>query len=307
MISSKVDFPYPLLAHGFDDFVDSELNFNIDFENADAVDGAFYFRAVYDLRCPGLQKMLENKTAKAVIILESSAASYRKIFEFEGFQNAGVFSFPADSVVKNITLTCCVVATAAIPNYSLPEFNPEYYADFSVAVQKGDILARALTETVNLDDSELEKPLSSIFSILRNDELNTMMFLNFEDEKIEVSMKPELYGLYYELRSFNNGSFRRYLSGIVVLPALTEAIDKIIGNEQSGDERSERMADKRWYRAIRKKASTLGQDLGSYTDSSASLASCLLGDVVYDALSNFKATIEDEMGGHVIERIGGDD
>jgi hypothetical protein len=154
----------------------------------------------------------------------------------------------------------------------------------------------------------LDKPISSIFNIAEKSDMDMMIYPEFEDDKIRINIKPEMYDTYFKLRDYNNGAYRRALAGLVVLPVLTEAIDKMIGNMQCDESlRDMRMIDLRWYRAITKKLRELNIDLENYNDPSISLASKLLGDVVHDALLTFKLVIDDETSGEDIIRIGRDD
>ena len=65
--------------------------------------------------------------------------------------------------------------------------------------------------------------------------------------------------------------------------------------------------DKRWFRAIEKKAAARGVDISGYRDSAATLADQLLGDISYDALRQFEETFEVEFNNGDMEILGGAD
>lgn len=308
MRKNKIEYPHPVLIRGKDDYIDCSFELLLDIDDFKTVGEEIIFLPKYTMECNGLTELLSKGKAKVVVIVQSSVASYRNDFAFQTNENSAEFRIAKNSVIKNIEFTGCIIANEDIKPFVLGELNPMYYKDSPQEVRKGDLLAIDNTIIFDLDDSELEKPISSIFNISKQKELEMMICPNYEGEKIEIQVLPEVFDIYYKLKSFNNGSFRRYLSAVVVLPVLTEAIDKMIGNNQcESDIRDDRMFEKRWYKSIEKKLKEHNIDLQGYNDSSVSLASKLLGDIVYDAMVSFKDTMDDEMGGSEIQRIGGDD
>ena len=78
-----------------------------------------------------------------------------------------------------------------------------------------------------LDASELEKPVSSIITIAENDFSNDLIIVDLNDEhKIKVFLDKDSYEAYWNLRS--KQELKKYIAGIVVMPALNEAVDKIV-------------------------------------------------------------------------------
>ena len=303
-----VDYPHPLLHIGGDDYINCSFDITVDEEQTGIKDSNIVISTSYLLDCNGLNEMITAGTAKVIIIIQSVALSYRRVFYFEERSLRGKFTVPKDCVSDKLEIIGYIIAAKSIKSFSLLEHNPDYYRGVTFSIRKGDILARSTQKDIPIDDSELDKPISSIFDIAEKSDMDMMIYPEFEDDKIRINIIPEMYNTYYQLREYNNGAYRRALAGLVVLPVLTEAIDKMIGNIQC-DEASKdmRMFDWRWYRAINKKLRELNIDLENYSDPSISLASKLLGDVVHDALLTFKLVIDDETSGEEKIRIGRDD
>lgn len=305
----KNEFPNPVLALGRDDYIET-CQFKTTFEEKDITvdDENITIPISYVLECNGINQLINDDMAVVVISVKSSAASFSKLFYFEkGYTNTQV-TIPKYNVVKQIEISGLIIAKEHIKRFECPgEFNEIYFANATFDIRKGDILACEDSRTIYIDDTELEKPISSIFNITRNSNAKEAVSAEFYDQKIEIFLNEELYKLYYDFKDFNNGSLRRYLTGIIVYPVLIEAITQICGYYQSDADNETDMCDRRWFRAIELKAEKVGVNLAEYQESYVSLANSLLGDVALDALRSFKDTLDSEMNSEESMQIGGVD
>ena len=311
MKSVKSEFPNPVLATGRDDYIES-CRFYTAFEDTDiTVDAENILIPIkYVLECNGLSGMIKSGDAVAAVIVKSSAASFSRLYRFPADSTEMVVPIPKFSVVSKVDITGVVIAACNIDTFRCEgEFNEMYFGSSTFEIRKGDILATEDSRTVFVDDSELEKPISSIFDISRNDEQTSDVMPNFYGEKIEIFLKSELYDLYYKFKDFNNGSLRRYAAGIIVYPVLVEAIGYVISHYQSGGESGDGtdFSQKRWFRAIDHKADSKGIDLRTYDGYPSTLANDILGDIALDALKSFKDTLDSEMNSGETQMIGGVD
>lgn len=310
MKSIKNEFPNPVLADGRDDYI-AECRFHTAFDDsAIVVDaGNISFPISYTLVCNGLQALISEGKAVVIVLVKSSAASYSKIFRFPVDKTEMDISIPKYSVIKKIDVVGAVIAAQNMNDFHCPgEFNELYFGTSTFEIRKGDMLATEDERSIFVDDSELEKPISSIFTISRRDEQENDIEPNYYGDKIEVFLKSELFDLYYKLKDFNNGALRRYTSGIIVYPVLVEAIYYILSYYQNGeDEEGGNWSEKRWFRAIDQKADGLGIDLRTYQDSPTTLANKLLGNICLDAMKSFKDTLDDEINSGETQMIGGID
>ena len=219
-------------------------------------------------------------------------------------------SVPKFSVVNKMDIVGSVIAAHNIDNFCCDgEFNDLYFGAATFEIRKGDILATEDSRSVYVDDTELEKPISSIFDISRHNDQESDVVPNFEDEKIQIFLKNELYDLYYKFKDFNNGVLRRYAAGVIVYPVLVEAIGYVISHYQNGGEADDGIgwSGKRWFRTIDHKADKKGIDLRCYQGYPTTLANDMLGDIALDALKSFKDTLDSEMNSGETQMIGGVD
>lgn len=312
MKAIKNEFPNPVLAAGRDDYIES-CYFYTAFEEGSITVGKenITIPMKYALKCEGLQRLVENGDAAVVIAVKSSAASYSRLFRFSVDTTELTIDIPKFEVVNRMEITGSVIAAHNIEQFSCPgEFNDLYFGASTFEIRKGDVLATENTRVIYVDDSELEKPISSIFSITERDDNKTDIEPYFDDHKIIIYLKKELYDLYYKFKDFNNGALRRYAAGIIVYPVLVEAITYIIGHYQALDGDMDEITDYsgyRWFRAIEKKSSDLGIDLSQDVDSYTTMADRLLGGISLDALKSFKDTLDSEMDSGEAQMIGGVD
>ena len=287
MSSKKWEFPHPLLAAGRDDYSKGSLNI-IEGSHRTTAE-AFIFSFRYDLDCPGLEEYIKNGKADVVLNVSSSAAKYRKEFCFTAGSHTIEISIPTNDIVKSVEFTAYVVAYGD-DSFRLPEHNIEYYNGASFSLRKGDILAISSTISVLLDDSQLQKPIASIFNICEytgDEEISARV--NFT-EKIEVYLAPKTYRQYDQLKQCYP-SLRRALSAITTLPALVDAIELMRSEDDDESRQHER---DRWYLSIRTKLEKKGIDLNdeNMTMTSTEVANIIYEDIVFDALNSIQTTID---------------
>lgn len=308
MKAIKDEFPNPVLAVGRDDYIDSCSFRTVFDENEIIVDAEnIVIPTKYSLVCNGLQTLIDSGDAVVVISVKSSAASYSKLFKFPVGSTEMPISVPKFSVVTKMDIVGSVIAAHNIDNFRCEdEFNDLYFGTATFEIRKGDILATEDSRSIYVDDTELEKPISSIFDISRHDDQESDVVPNFEDEKIQIFLKNELYDLYYKFKDFNNGVLRRYAAGVIVYPVLVEAVGYVISHYQNGGESDDGTgySGKRWFRAIDHKADAKGIDLRSYEGYPTTLANDMLGDIALDALKSFKDTLDSEMNSGETQMIG---
>ena len=306
MKAIKEEFPNPVLADGRDDYIESCIFRTVLDESGITVDADNITIPIkYQLICNGLQKLIDSGDAIVVAKLKSSAASYSKLFRFPAGKSEMSIVIPKFSVISRMDLECSILATHNIKEFRCDgEFNELYFGTSTFEIRKGDILAVEDSRYIYLDDSELEKPLSSIFCISRHDDQESDVIPEYSGEKIEIRLKSELYKLYCYFKDFNNGTLRRYATGIIVYPILVEAIGFVISHNQGNESE---FSENRWFRAIQHKADTKGIDLCRDNDYSTTIANDILGDIALDALKSFKDTLESEVDDGETQIIGGVD
>ena len=283
MRNSKWESPYPLLSNERDDYTTG--SFQIHEENHSLSNKDFSFSFRYELNCPGLEVYLEQGNAEVILHVASPSARFRSKFKFAPNSKNIQFNVTKDNLVKNVELTAYIISTS-INDFSLPEHNKEYYGNTVFKVRKGDILAESETVVIGLDDSELQKPLSSIFQITEDPNGSEFLSPYFGGEKIEIFLTPELNGKYDSLKR-EHISLRRALSATITLPVLVEAIEIMQG------ESDEQYKDLRWYRALLNRMAQYDIDLETASLSSATIANKIYGNIMLDAMTSIKNKLDD--------------
>ena len=307
-MSLNIDYPNPVLSIDGDDY-NEDCTFDVSFKEEEIIvdDDNIIIPAVCDLQCNGLSDLIKQGKAAIVVLISSSASFYRRAFEFDSAELTKEIKVPKFDVRKNVDFCGYILAKEDMKSFRCDgDFNDLYFKNMSFPVRKADVLAQGQQRMIPIDDSELEKPISSIFSIQRNTHSDAEIESNFDvDEKIVVYLSERLNQLYYDIKDFNNGALHRYLNGIIAYPVLIEGIAKMCDHYRNGSEYSE----KRWFKTIDHKLKGLGVNLEeeyenhSYTE----LADKLLGGIAYDGLLSVKNTIDEETNGGEYVNTGGVD
>lgn len=305
MKATKNEFPNPVLAAGRDDYI-STCSFFTSFDSSDiqVTNDYIIIPISYELNCIGLQKLINSNKAVVVISIKSTGASYSKLFIFNPGINEMKIKIPKYSVVKRIDITGSIIATEVIHDFFCKgEFNELYFGNQTFEIRKGDILACENSKVIYIDDTELEKPLASIFNINNGHNQEDQIITDFSGEKIEINLCETLYKLYINFIEFNNGALRRYVTAVIVYPVLVEAIARICEAYQTNSEEQHL----RWFRAIDLKATNKNISLSQIPDSYSSVANVLLGDISLDALQRLKDILENELNSGESQTLGGVD
>jgi hypothetical protein len=289
MPSTKREFPHPLLAANRDDYID--CNFSIAEGNHTTDDKEFVFSFGYELNCPGLEAYLQEGKAYALISVASIAAKFRSSFRFDTSNNDIHINIRKNDLVKSVEFQAFIIANGD-DRFSLPEHNKAYYEGASFELRKGDILAESGIVKIELDDSELQKPLTSIFNIVQAPpEQIEPIVPNFYDDKIQISVSQATYLAYDSLRR-EHSSIRRNLSAVITLPVLVEAIELMCTESEDDTDGSNEYSNYRWFRALDKRFSQFGIDIFDDTLSRTTIANKIYGDIIKDAVVSVKSRLE---------------
>lgn len=304
---NNLDYPNPVLSTDRDDYMEGCI-FDASFdESRITVDEEFInIPASYELVSDGLTECIKTERAIVVVLVYSSATMYRSTYSFASGSNELLVRVPKFSVKDSIEFSSFILANENIDHFKLEEFNELYFQGISFSIKKADVLAKGLVRTIPVDDSELEKPISSIFSIQNNEGAEIDIEADFDsDHKIIIRICGELNRLYWEMKDHNSGALRRYLTGIIVYPVLVEAISKMVDTYRNISDYS----NKRWFRTIEHKLQSLELDISQDQEkySFTELADRLLGGIAKDGLRSVKDTLDSELNSGEYTQIGGVD
>lgn len=307
-MSTYLDYPNPVLSIDRDDYIE-ECSFDVTFDEAAiSVDDEFInIPVVYELKSKGLSNYIKLDKASVVVLIYSSGTMYRRIYLFDNDKNEMLIKVPKFNVKDEIEISGFILAKENINNFQLEEFNDLYFKGILFSIKKADVLAKGLERTISVDDSELEKPISSIFSIQNDENAEMDIVADFDsDHKIIINLCGALNELYWHMKDQNSGALRRYLTGIIVYPVLVEAISKMVDSyRETGTDYS----GKRWFRTIEHKLQNLNLDISDEPEkySYVELADKLLGNIAKDGLKSVKDTLDRELNSGEYTQLGGVD
>ena len=277
----KGDFPYPVLLPDNDDYVEGcSFSFSL---GEGFVDGDSIIVPVsYELGSDLLSSLCVNGEASAAVRAVSSAVSFSRLIPFPKGESSLDVEIHKLDVKDKIELECLIVAAAPIIiDGGSSDLNQFYeFQNTQFKLDKGDILAQSLTCTVYLDDSELEKPLRSIFSINEKKDFQSGLLPSYDQQKIVIDICPDLYRLYYDYAYKNGGTMERFANGAIVFPVLVDAINLMLNRERDEN-------DARWCRSIISKCEKLSIDFYSGEVNAVTLADKLLGGIALGCMKAF--------------------
>ena len=200
------------------------------------------------------------------------------------------------NVSDYIELEAIVVASQDVTNYSLSEFNQNYFAGAVFKLRKGDILANEPGLRIKLD-TVLEKNMAGVVHVSSDPNISEMKvhYATLEETDpaltnyIVISFPEEEYKTYAKLRTkkhLKNG-VERFLQASLILPAITEAISKLRMEEVLEEDPETHYRGTVWADSIYSALQSLGiEELSSCTQSDLELANKILGNVEIDSMNN---------------------
>lgn len=311
MRKSEINFPHPLLSDYSKDY-SADCTFSIELGEVGETSHAFLFPFSYSITSLGLKEMIANNHAVVVVRAYCSYTSYREIFKFKSDEPL-IVEIPKGSVSKKIELQGTVVAAVDNQSFSLPEHNQNFFAGTTVVIKKGNILAEFDPIQINIDDSELEKQLSSIIVIdsTTGIECLDVNYNDCEDGLIHIRMPEEEYQEYFTLRkNYNRYGISRFLQSAVIMPALTEAISLLrmeAIQKEVDPEFEEKYGTTVWADSIYGRCEELHRDISDHSVSAYCLANEILHFVTKDAVTELHKKAQEMFNNNGATRIGGVD
>lgn len=313
MRNSKINFPHPLLNEHTNDYIDDcsfELN-EIAIEDISENGSQFSIPVTYSLACNGIEKLIEDGSAAVIVRVVCGATSYREIISFPS-KNSMRINIPKNDVSKKIDFTSYIIAKKEISDFHVEEHNSDYFDGVSFHLNAGEIIAMSATISMNIDDSELEKQVSSIVKIDRVDTIEKMeVKYDTEDGLIHIQFPAEQYIAYEELiNQYSKYGILRFLQSSVMIPAISEAI-MLLREEKSvtdlDDEAEIVYGDTVWAESLFRRCEKLDCDLYDKTISAFGLADDMLASVTADAVKDLYNFAKDLYNSKDDTRLGGVD
>lgn len=294
MRNKAIEYPHPVLNEYTNDFIESDFSIEVvsHSDNGNTIELEF----AYNLSCAGIVDLLSQGLAKIVMRLTCFRTSYRTVYDMK-LNETTVISIPKKAVTDVIDIQAMIVATKDFGKYALKEFNKNYFGETAFALRKGDIIANEPGIKIKLN-TVLEKNMAGIVLINTDPNISEMKVSYASVEETDPALTnyifitlPDVeYKNYAKLmtkKHLKNG-IERFLQSSVVLPAITEAVSKLRMEEMlDEDDLENHYRGTVWADSIHEALINLGIDeLSSNTQSDYEIANKLLGNVIFDSISN---------------------
>lgn len=290
MVKTKMDFPYPVLYPESEDYEEG-CYFKILGYDETQDDGSDFISMSlsYELKCTLLEQLISDELAVVVINVSCPNSSYRENIYIDNEKRAEIRLKKRD-LAQRLYLKPYIIAKTSIENFSSDLFNKDFFGNESFTLDKGDVLAYDDAIDIIIDSFDNTSNHPSIVSIRLNERTNDSVFVDYHDHKINIMLNSETFGKYRDLRE--RPECRLFLQGLIVFPALVEAIDAM---KKIDEEDVEDISDKRWFLSIEnqleQKGITLSPDV-----SSMKIANELIGDIINTSMTELDIQLNSSSG-----------
>lgn len=290
MKKTNIGFPYPVLSNDNNDYVDS--SFAIEGMMEPEVDnGTIRIPLKYYLQSAGLTDMIKAQKAQVLIYCESSNSSFRKIERFDFNDDEKVLEIATAELAQMLKLKGMIVSNGFYDDFCFDEHNKELFGDFKFKINKGDILAISNLFEIELDSIDPLANKPSVFSIRPDDKATDAIRVDYQDVKIDIFLRREIYDQYQELR--DEPALRTVLASYFVLPALVEVLCFMKDGVSEDDEDIKSRA---WYVSITNRLQALKIELQEQV-SMTTVANKILTDIVQETMNGLKHIKENVLTG----------
>jgi hypothetical protein len=240
-------FPYPVLRPFSDDYLEVDFQTNSEFTitgNEISLDCTFITSS------EELQTEIEKGFAKFVSIVSCRDTYFRKVIQTD--KQTFSVKLDADSLRGEVLVDSYIVAVKDINGFRSQDINPEFGQDVFFFTA-GQILAQDETNAIYID-RELFKPLSSVFELVKNEQLSGGKWkVGVDQDNVQIEVSPEMKESIDNAR--NSKTSRAVLINSLYFSSVTQAIQML---KDVGD-----FGDLKWARVMSQQIHNKGLDIKS--------------------------------------------
>lgn len=243
------NYPYPILVNGSTDYIDCHFKIIME-EEPKEIDNQIIISLKYDLKADGLNKLINSGLVSVVSQVFCKSTSYRKLFTFNN--NKLILKINKSELGDKVEINSFIVANKPIDNFLLDEFNKNYFP-VGCKIQKGDKLGIGEMISFSLQSYDSLRPIASVILIRPNYETDAKpVDVDLSGDKVIIYLNDSVFNKYITLREYPD--LRLYLSTMIVLPAIMEALNELKSVYGEEDNR-------RWILSFKKVLSQLDVDI----------------------------------------------
>ena len=241
-------FPYPILDNYKNSSTFEKSNYRIDYEVEENNTSITLKNAKIVTDNQTIINLIKNEKAKACLVVECPDTIYRDIYSI-GLEPVNII-LNKSNIVGNVVVSGFIYANENIKEYNDIDFVEEY-REYSFEIDKFDIMAIDNGEIFKIDlDENIDKKISSIFSIIKDENSKESMEINFDRNKIQIFIPSKEFSIYDRLK--NNDNFNNIFFSILAIPALTQALFEIRNRLCNGYTIDEIEFEYTWFISIEK-------------------------------------------------------
>lgn len=293
MKNKTTEYPRPVLNEYLKDFKDSR--FSLTDPEFEETSEAIILRISYELICPGIEKLISQGKAKAVVRLNCPRAFYRTICDLKVGEPTEIV-ISKSLIADKLEIQGIILATEDCNSYKLTEFNEAYFGTMKFSLRKGDVIANEPGMEIKLN-KVLEKTAAGVVKITV-DPVGESMRVKYATVDETDSQYSDYIVVILPQKDFDNYKYltkkkyfksgvERALQASLLLPVIVEAIDLIKTEESTEPEEGDvQYIGTIWADSVIDALGKRDIDLTSTQKASVELANMILGDVVTDSLND---------------------
>ena len=237
MFDPQKSYLYPVLRPQSDDYPEAEFEVTVNVDRIEQTT-ALMVEADFMLSDPDLLKLVEQGSARYVLQVRSPKTYYRAAFSTN--QNRIEEDFPHGLIAGRTEFSPFLVATDYLHAFRASGWH-EDYGGMSFDIATGSVLAVDSHVEYTIDTTE-ELRLGSIFELVKANKLSDGMWrIDHANDRVRIELSSQDHARFTAAReNVNNAD---YIMNSVYLPALIWLL-------QEGDEGSDELSDRRWFRAV---------------------------------------------------------
>ncbi|MDD5320747.1 MAG: hypothetical protein PHD43_09090 [Methylococcales bacterium] len=242
-------FPYPVLRPESDNYKDGEFQATVEFVIAE---NNIKASIGYALSAEEITNEITKGNAEYVCMISCRDTYFQQVISTS--ERKMEANFDIGALRGEVRVNPYVVVMKDIPSFTAPDINPEFGpGPFQFVV--GDVLAQDEAQVFYID-RELFKPITSVFDLVKKDDLSDGIWtVGFQEDHIQIEVSPKMKEAIDAAR--NNHKKRAILTNSIYFAAAMQAVQKL-------KDPNENFEGKKWAEVIRRQAHNKGLNLESH-------------------------------------------
>lgn len=296
------NFPHPVLHPTADDVLKS--HFTGEITSQIIQDTILEFSLQFKVKNDTLNSLIQDGSAHLNVHFECASTMQRLSFkinlfdcEIKNVRNEITYetkiAVESKLLNKKVDINYFILASQDIPKYTNANMHTDF-SDATFSIEKGDILALAITQTLHLEKEQLLKT-SSIFKISKSDFSTAPFTIGMNNDQINIIFPENMHRRIGQFNELYGENANKILIQMIYYPALLDVFHKLQTLDRNELEDFEVLD---WYITLEKKLRSMGQVIDQLnSDTLPSLAYTILYEDIetpWTALENILIREESE-------------